>query len=205
MHVNGSAGSLPSFGSRCCSPLKELLYAPHSAAPSPGYLFSSCSLSAETTESLTIRAGHLLSEPPTVLDNVSLWIFPGRRWEEPFNYTITQGDDVVLSLLLPEIFRIGRTCSHCAVSGVCTSPAVSLCHWCSQLLLQSIVTLALHCQRGSLGHSGSSYSSWIARATYSCVPCRQVGSHPPIPMHSTHSRLHMCSLTYTLTHSLLDF
>ena len=57
----------------------------------------------------------------------------------------------------------------------------------------------------SLGHGGSSCSAWRARASHSWVPLRQVGSHPPTPMHSTHSLLYMSSLTHTLTYSLLDF
>ena len=86
--------------------------------------FSSCSPSAKITECLTIRAGHCLSEPLTVLDKVSLWLFLRCHWEEPHSYTITQGCDGVLALLHAEIFSLQQSCFHCTVSGASASLAL---------------------------------------------------------------------------------
>ena len=111
-HVHASSGSMPNLECRLAPLLKDFLCGSHATAPSPGNLFSLSSPSPKSV-SLMVRSSHCLSKPPTVLDKVSLWIFPGWHWEKSHSYTTALGSCGMLSLLPPDIFSFRWSCSHC--------------------------------------------------------------------------------------------
>ena len=83
------------------------------------------STSPKSKNTLLVRAGHSLSEPQAVLDEVSQWISPEWRWEGSHSDTVTWDGGRVLLLLPPVIGSLRQACSCLAVSAASTALALS--------------------------------------------------------------------------------
>ena len=112
-------------------------------------LFSTHAPSPQIAKSLSVRADHSLSELLTVLDRVSFWISPRRRWEESRGDTIA-GVLVGFTCWLPPGV-LSQACSNHTVSVASTSLAVALCSPGSGLLSFSTAAPYLPSQKWWVG------------------------------------------------------